>query len=126
MMRLLLKMRITCYDRGGDGNDELYRFLNIADGVAKAQGRKVIFSSNLPHLREVDDALIRPGRCFARLHVRNLTREEAKGVAMELCRQQGKNLQAVMGALEEAQGKTLSLAEVYKAMGIQLRVEVQT
>ncbi len=34
-----------------DGNDELFRFLTIADGVARAQSRKIIFSTNLPHVR---------------------------------------------------------------------------
>ena len=44
-----------------DGNERLHRFLTIADGVARANGRKIIFSSNLPNLGGVDDALIRPG-----------------------------------------------------------------
>jgi ATP-dependent 26S proteasome regulatory subunit len=27
--------------------------------------RKIIFSTNLPNVGDLDDALVRPGRCFA-------------------------------------------------------------
>jgi hypothetical protein len=59
------------------GNEHLHRFLAIADGVVPAQGRKVIFSTNLPNVWDLDDALVRPGRCFARVYVRELTLAEA-------------------------------------------------
>ena len=39
-----------------DGNEHLHRFLTIADGVAHAKGRKIIFSSNLPNIGDLDDA----------------------------------------------------------------------
>jgi len=58
-----------------DGNEHLHRFLTIADGVVRAQGRKIIFSTNLPNVGDLDDALIRPGRCYARLNIRTLTPE---------------------------------------------------
>src|SRR5262249_34045658 len=64
-----------------EGNENLHRFLTIADGVVRAQGRKVIFSTNLPNLGDLDDALVRPGRCFPRIYVRNLTVAEAKAPA---------------------------------------------
>jgi len=53
-----------------DGNQHLHRFLTIADGVVRSQGRKIIFSTNLPNVGDLDEALIRPGRCFGRLNVR--------------------------------------------------------
>jgi transcriptional regulator of acetoin/glycerol metabolism len=56
-----------------DGNEHLHRFLTIADGVVRSQGRKIIFSTNLPNVGDLDAALIRPGRCFAHIHVRTLT-----------------------------------------------------
>jgi hypothetical protein len=42
-----------------DGNEHLHRFLTIADGVVRSQGRKIIFSTNLPNVGDLDDALIR-------------------------------------------------------------------
>src|SRR6185295_19172744 len=59
------------------GNEEMHRFLEIADGVARSQGRKVIFTTNLPNVTDIDDALIRPGRCFAVKTLRSLTSDEA-------------------------------------------------
>ena len=34
-----------------NGNQDLHRFLAIADGVVRAQGRKIIFTTNLPNVR---------------------------------------------------------------------------
>jgi len=42
-------------------NVDLHRFLAIADGVVRAQGRKIIFTTNLPSVGDIDDALVRPG-----------------------------------------------------------------
>lgn len=99
-----------------DGNMDLHRFLTVADGVARAQGRKIIFSTNLPNLRDMDDALIRPGRCFARVHARNLTREEARQVVRELCHRESKDPNLADERLDRSGNKSHSLAEVYKAV----------
>ena len=40
-----------------NGNVDLHRFLAIADGVVRAQGRKIIFTTNLPNVGDIDDAL---------------------------------------------------------------------
>jgi hypothetical protein len=88
-----------------DGNDHLHRSLAIADGVVRAQGRKIIFSTNLPNVGDLDDALIRPGRCFARVHVRALTDAEARALAQELGR-----------TLETKDGSRRSLSEIYAAL----------
>ncbi len=45
-----------------NGNVDLHRFLAIADGVVRAQGRKIIFTTNLPNVGDIDEALVRPGR----------------------------------------------------------------
>ena len=50
------------------------RILMIADGVVRAQNRKIIFTTNLPNIGSIDDALLRPGRCFATMHMRSLVR----------------------------------------------------
>jgi ATPase family associated with various cellular activities (AAA) len=59
-----------------DGNRNLYRFLMIADGVVRAQNRKLIFTTNLPNIGSFDEALLRPGRCFATIQMRPLARKE--------------------------------------------------
>jgi hypothetical protein len=88
-----------------DGNQHLHRFLTIADGVVRAQGRKIIFSTNLPNVGDLDDALLRPGRCFARIHVRTLTAAEAKALAQEI------------GSAGFAAGEGRhSLAEIYRSL----------
>jgi len=60
-----------------DGNEHLHRFLTIADGVVRSQGRKIIFTTNLPNVGDLDEALVRPGRCFARVNIREMTHAEA-------------------------------------------------
>lgn len=67
-----------------DGNTMMHRFLNVSDGLVSAEGKKLVFSTNLPSIRDIDSALMRPGRCFDVVTFRALTREEAKKVANEL------------------------------------------
>lgn len=67
-----------------NGNVDLHRFLAIADGVVRAQGRKIIFTTNLPNVGDIDDALVRPGRCFATVCTRALGAGEAGALAARL------------------------------------------
>jgi hypothetical protein len=98
-----------------DGNDHLHRFLTIADGVVRSQGRKIIFSTNLPNVGDLDEALIRPGRCFARVNVRSLTPEEAGCLAVRVAA--GDPVKLERAALAFAEGKrSYSLALVYQAV----------
>lgn len=60
-----------------NGNTDLHRFLAIADGVVRAQGRKIIFTTNLPNIADIDEVLVRPGRAFGVLHTRLHTHDEA-------------------------------------------------
>ena len=60
-----------------DGNDFMHKFLNVGDGLVTALNKKMIFSTNLPSIRDIDPALIRPGRCFDILHFDMLTQEQA-------------------------------------------------
>ena len=55
-----------------NGNVDLHRFLAVADGGVRAQGRKIIFTTNLPNIGDIDEALVRPGRCFATVRTRAL------------------------------------------------------
>jgi hypothetical protein len=99
-----------------DGNEHLHRFLTIADGVVRAQGRKIIFSTNLPNVGDLDEALIRPGRCFARVHVRALTAVEAEALTETLAAGDAEKLARASRAGAAAAGKKRSLAEVYQAL----------
>ena len=99
-----------------DGNEHLHRFLTIADGVVRSQGRKIIFSTNLPNVGDLDEALIRPGRCFARVHVRNLTAAEAQALAEEIAAGDADKLSRASQALAVEDGRRRSLAEVYRAV----------
>lgn len=93
-----------------DGNDGLHRFLAVADGVVRAGGRKVIFSTNLPNVSDIDEALARPGRCFARVMFKELTLEQAVKL--------GERLGARLGDELAATGKkSWSVATVYQMAG---------
>ena len=99
-----------------DGNVNLHRFLTIADGVVRAQGRKIVFSTNLPNVGDLDEALVRPGRCFARLFVRKLTAAEAQALAMEIAAGDAQMAGRVSQAFSEKETRGRSLAEVYQAL----------
>jgi len=99
-----------------DGNQHLHRFLTIADGVVRSQGRKIIFSTNLPNVGDLDEALIRPGRCFARVHVRTLTSAEAQALAAEIAAGDAEKLARASVALAAGNGGKRSLAQVYSAL----------
>ena len=64
-----------------DGNSMMHRFLNVGDGLVTTKGKKLIFSTNLPSVRDIDAALIRPGRCFDIVHFDNLDKEQAQKLA---------------------------------------------
>ncbi|WP_171163601.1 AAA family ATPase [Usitatibacter palustris] len=99
-----------------DGNEHLHRFLTIADGVVRAQGRKIIFSTNLPNVGDLDEALIRPGRCFARVHVRTLTTEEARIFATKVAAGDPAKLERAAQAFAAPQNRSHSLASVYQML----------
>ena len=99
-----------------DGNEHLHRFLTIADGVVRSQGRKLIFSTNLPNVGDLDDALIRPRRCFARLQLRHLTDAEAHALAEEIAAGNAEKLARASIAFAAEGGGKRSVAEVYAAL----------
>ncbi|WP_169924082.1 AAA family ATPase [Sulfurifustis variabilis] len=99
-----------------EGNENLHRFLTIADGVVRAQGRKIIFSTNLPNIGDLDDALIRPGRCFARVHTRGLVAEEAQRLLESLSGGSRDRAAAAWSRLRASADRTYSLAEIYKTL----------
>ncbi len=67
-----------------DGNDIMHKFLNVGDGLVTTKNKKLIFSTNLPSIRDIDPALIRPGRCFDIANFDLLTAEQAAALANKL------------------------------------------
>lgn len=59
-----------------DGNTMMHRFLNVSDGIISSNDKKLIFTTNLPSIRDIDPALMRSGRCFDVLHFRKLNGKE--------------------------------------------------
>lgn len=64
-----------------DGNDFMHKFLNVGDGLVTTKNKKMIFSTNLPSVKDIDPALIRPGRCFDILNFETLTQDQAVALA---------------------------------------------
>jgi SpoVK/Ycf46/Vps4 family AAA+-type ATPase len=67
-----------------DGNTMMHRFLNVGDGLVTTKGKKMIFSTNLPSIRDIDSALIRPGRCFDIVTFDALDVQQANDLAQKL------------------------------------------
>lgn len=95
------------------GNINLHRFLTLADGVVRAQGRKIVFSTNLPNIGDLDDALVRPGRCFARVLLRNLRADEAAALINKLRSDGTQGADGALCAIQASGNKTFSIAEVF-------------
>lgn len=85
-----------------EGNTMMHKFLNVSDGLISAADKKLVFSTNLPNVGDIDEALMRPGRCFDVLQFRELTRTEAKAVLAEVGIER-----------ELPDGDRISLAEVF-------------
>lgn len=86
-----------------EGNTMMHKFLNVSDGLISAADKKLVFSTNLPNVGDIDEALMRPGRCFDVVQFRELTRKEAKAV-----------LEEVGIDRELPDGDSISLAEVFR------------
>jgi len=100
-----------------DGNHDLHRFLAIADGVVRAQGRKIIFTTNLPNIHDIDEALLRPGRCFASVRTRPLIRNEAALLIAKIVADEARHA-PMLEALFPAGVKAVSVADVYRACSL--------
>jgi ATP-dependent 26S proteasome regulatory subunit len=62
----------------------MHRFLNVGDGLVTTKGKKMVFSTNLPSVRDIDSALIRPGRCFDIVEFKPLSLFDAEKLADKL------------------------------------------
>ena len=88
-----------------DGNTMMHRFLNVGDGLVTTKGKKMIFSTNLPSIRDVDSALVRPGRCFDVLTFDILDRHQALKLA--------ERLKVELPDRNGGESATYSIAEVF-------------
>jgi len=69
------------YPRKSENNTLISRLLNVSDGLLKLPRKKIVFTTNDAGFTNVDDALLRPGRCYDSKEFRPLTFEEAKKAA---------------------------------------------
>lgn|SRR5579883_3051505 len=102
------------------GNEDVHRFLAIADGVVRAQGRKILFTTNLPNVHDIDDALLRPGRCFGTVRTRALHRAEATMLLRRLCREEGDAAETSLSRALPDGVSSMTLADAYRYFPTQL------
>jgi energy-coupling factor transporter ATP-binding protein EcfA2 len=98
-----------------EGNTDLHRFLMVADGVVRAEGRKLLFTTNLPNNGAIDEALLRPGRCFSAVTVRRLALEEARRLGMRLSAGDALAADRIVADAAEPESRTFSTASIYRA-----------
>jgi len=65
----------------------------------------------LPNIGDIDEALVRPGRCFAVLRTRNLERSEAQNLLAKV-----RNGDAARAGAALPPDRTVSLASVFRAV----------
>lgn len=85
-----------------DQNTTMSKILNVSDGIIDLTMKKIIFTTNIENMNDVDQALIRPGRCFDILEFRDLNYKEAEALAARV----GKDL-------PEHSRKGYPLAEIF-------------
>ena len=88
-------------DRESAGNKTMSKLLNVSDGLVKIMDKKIIFTTNQTQVADIDQALLRPGRCFDSVLFRALDQTEA-------------NAAAFIGGIEAPTGKSAyTLAEIF-------------
>lgn len=100
------------------GNEDMHRFLAVADGIVRAQGRKILFTTNLPNVHDIDEALLRPGRCLENVRTRALNRAEAVRLVERLCGEASDVARAVLRKALPDGAPSATLAEIYRHMPI--------
>ena len=60
------------------GNVFMQKLLSSSDGLIQSSNSKIIISTNLSHVNDVDEALLREGRCFDIIKFRKLNTEEGE------------------------------------------------
>ena len=114
---MIVRVSATTISARTDGNVDLHRFLAVADGVVRALGRKIVFTTNLPNVGDIDEALVRPGRCFGVVRTRGLERDEIVSLLLRLCNGDGDRAKKLADAALPAEGRSATLAEVFRVIG---------
>jgi hypothetical protein len=78
-----------------------------------AQGRKIIFTTNLPNVGDIDEALVRPGRCFGTVRTRALERREAELLLSRICGEGPADDQKGVRRSVPASARSITLAALY-------------
>ena len=60
------------------GNSFMYKLLGASDGFITNPTKKIILSTNLPSINDIDEALLRKGRCYDVLKMQRLTVDQAQ------------------------------------------------
>jgi SpoVK/Ycf46/Vps4 family AAA+-type ATPase len=105
-----------------DGNTMMHRFLNVGDGLVTTKGKKMIFSTNLPSIRDIDSALVRPGRCFDVVEFKPLSIFAANKLAEKLGatvpkRNAGEVVEFSIAELFNQQSESTSKSQVNRKVG---------
>lgn len=105
-----------------DGNTMMHRFLNVGDGLVTTKGKKMVFSTNLPSIRDIDSALIRPGRCFDIVEFKPLSFHHANVLADKLGgsvpeRKAGEVLEYSLAELFNKQSENTKVAKTSRKVG---------
>jgi hypothetical protein len=66
-----------------ESNEMMVKMLATSDGFLCNRNSKIIISSNIKG-NDIDEALLRPGRCFALIETRELDRKEAENLARKI------------------------------------------
>ena len=103
------------------GNVDVHRFLAVADGVVRAQGRKIIFTTNLPNIGDIDEALVRPGRCFATVRTRALDRREAASLLTRIAAARAARNAPASAVALAADMRSITLAALYRLVNAEGR-----
>ena len=81
--------------------------------MVRAQGRKIIFTTNLHNIGDIDEALVRPGRCFGVIRTRALALDEARDLLVALTRLSPAQREQVLALSFDGNARGRTLAELY-------------
>jgi hypothetical protein len=94
-----------------NGNAMMHKLLAGADGFVRNQNKKIILTTNLTNINDIDEALLREGRCYAYVVSKMLDREEALALL-------GKLNSVASPAVIDKYGDKITVANVYQASKI--------
>jgi len=100
---LVLEDADTLLGKRSEGNKVMSKLLNASDGLVNIMNKKIIITTNLSNVKDIDEAMLRPGRCFGAVEFRALTSDEA----MVACKKAGTDFSNL------PEKKNYTLAEVF-------------